>query len=216
MTELPNSDEIAAAIIQYASDGNTCILKDLHNHLVDYFCLTDAQVEGKTERSKGTPLFESRINTASSRLIKAGLLCRKTPGVYVITERGMDVSSLRLMKIDIEFLRQYPEFTSAMEHIGNGQKQRDRMKTESPVTDGHLSMYREIAIEKATELLVEVAMISPGLLTDLLTPMIRSLDEQNTGFALELIKRCNKGLIDNHTSYQPDYSEDDSIARPVA
>jgi len=203
MTEIPNWDEMAGAIVQYFSDGETHVFKEVHDHLADFFCLSDEQVQEKTEYSKATPLFTSRINLANNYLTKAGLLHRKSPGVYRITERGIEVSYLKLLRVDMEFLRQYPEFITTMKYKNNSYKQKEGVEIATPVTDSHLAEYRDIAIEKAAELLVEVATSYPGLLAEILPTMIRAIDEQNSGFVLELIKRCNKELTDN----QPNYSE---------
>jgi len=211
MAEIPNWDEIAGAIIEYFSDGKLHVSKDVHDHLAEFFCLSDEEVQERTERSKGSPIFANRINLANNYLSKAGLLCRKNPGVYIITDRGMEVSYYKLLRIDMEFLRQYPEFIAAMERKNSGDKQKERIQIEIPFTDGLLNEYRDLAIERATELLVKVATNSPGLLAEVLPMMIRAIDEQNSGFALDLIKRCNKELADSQPVYQPDYPEDEAI-----
>lgn len=54
--------------------------------------------------------FVNRVSWAAVYLKKAGLLERVRRGVFRITERGREVHSKHLDRIDVKILKQYPEF----------------------------------------------------------------------------------------------------------
>ena len=52
----------------------------------------------------------NRVGWARTYLLKAGLLDRPVRGKVRITQRGIDVLSKNPSRIDVSFLRQFPEY----------------------------------------------------------------------------------------------------------
>jgi restriction system protein len=55
-------------------------------------------------------IFANRVGWARTYLKKAGLLESPKRGIWAITRRGLDVLAQRPERIDVRFLRQFPEF----------------------------------------------------------------------------------------------------------
>lgn len=82
---------------------------DLVERLAKEFQLTEE--ERKELLPSGTTfIFSNRVGWARTYLKKAGLIDAAKRGVVVITPRGQDVLKQKPKRIDVKFLRQYPEF----------------------------------------------------------------------------------------------------------
>lgn len=65
--------------------------------------------------SSGAPLLNSRVQWATTYLVKGGLLIRPRRAHVSLTHRGMEALSANLARLDNQYLRQFPEF---LEFVG--------------------------------------------------------------------------------------------------
>jgi restriction system protein len=96
-------------LLQTVSDGRTYKLADLYDQLGDRMQLT------ANERAERLPsgrqfTYRNRIGWARTYLQKAGLLESPGKGLVRITTRGRDVLAKPPAKLNVTFLKQYPEF----------------------------------------------------------------------------------------------------------
>ena len=60
--------------------------------------------------SSGKPRFANRVGWAKTHLKKSGLITYPQRGHLQITQRGLDVLEEKPQKIDMEFLKRFPEY----------------------------------------------------------------------------------------------------------
>jgi restriction system protein len=79
--------------------------------MAEHFGLTDAERAALLPSGRQT-IFANRVHWALSYLGRAGLLDRVARGVYRASDRGREVLTNPPERINIAFLRQFPEFRS--------------------------------------------------------------------------------------------------------
>jgi restriction system protein len=106
---IPDYQSVMLPLLTLVSDGKEHQIREAVNALADRFKLT------KTERKDVLPsgiggIFENRVGWARTYLKKAGLLTYPKRSHFQITERGRSVLGENPKRIDVKFLRQFPEF----------------------------------------------------------------------------------------------------------
>ena len=96
-------------LLQLACDGDVHYIHDAVNKLAESFSLTDED-KSILLPSGQQPIFYNRVGWARTYLKKAGLIEDPKRGYFQITERGKDVLKGNPDRIDMQFLRQFPEY----------------------------------------------------------------------------------------------------------
>ena len=106
---IPDFQSIMLPVLQFASDGEEHYIHEAVDQLSIKFSLSE---EEKTRLlpSGQQPIFYNRVGWARTYLKKAGLLEDPRRGYFRITERGKEVLSDKPTKIDMKYLRQFPEY----------------------------------------------------------------------------------------------------------
>lgn len=106
---IPDYQAVMLPLLKIAADGKEHQIQDATNALAEQFGLTDE--ERKELLPSGVDrVFRNRIGWARTYLKKAGLIDYPKRGYFKATERGQKVVAQNLPKIDVRFLKQYPEF----------------------------------------------------------------------------------------------------------
>jgi restriction system protein len=106
---IPDYQSIMLPLLKFMSDGEEHKFSEMVEQLATAFNLTEE--DRKILLPSGQqPTFENRVGWARVYLKKAGLLESKRRGFMNITERGKKVLSENLQRIDVKFLKKYPEF----------------------------------------------------------------------------------------------------------
>jgi restriction system protein len=88
------------------------------------------------------PTFVNRCHWAATYLSKAGLLERPTRGHVQITDRGVSVLASSPKRVDVAFLRQYPEFEEFRAHAKGDQPTPYSVPAEISEENPEESLYR--------------------------------------------------------------------------
>ena len=96
-------------LLRQTADGEVHKLHDLYLRLADEFALSPEDREELLPSGKQLT-YQNRIGWARTYLKKAGLLESPGRGQCRITERGLAVLSDSPERINVRFLKQYPEF----------------------------------------------------------------------------------------------------------
>jgi len=96
-------------LLKSLSDGKDHKMSDLYQSLADDMGLTSDD-RAQLLKSGAQPVFENRIGWARTYLKKASLIEAPSRGVVRITERGRSVLGKPPEKLNVKFLRQFPEF----------------------------------------------------------------------------------------------------------
>ena len=152
---LPDFQSVMLPMLRFCKDGRDYTNREILDALANYYTLTD------DERKQLLPsgqqrVFDNRVAWARAHMKMAGLLENTKRGVFHITTRGKEVLSQNLTGINLNFLRQYPEYQEA----------REKPKDSLPTKEEEVQTPEE-QIEQAYELLREN--LSSELLSQLKT-----------------------------------------------
>jgi restriction system protein len=106
---IPDFQSIMLPLLQLAIDGDVHYIHDAVNKLADSFSLSDEE-KSILLPSGQQPIFYNRVGWARTYLKKAGLIKDPKRGYFQITERGKEVLKGNPDRIDMQFLRQFPEY----------------------------------------------------------------------------------------------------------
>ncbi|MDR2813242.1 MAG: restriction endonuclease [Prevotellaceae bacterium] len=175
---IPDFQTLMLPLLDLVKDKKEYRSNDIVDALAEKFDLSE------DERQELLPsgvdfLFRNRVGWTKTHLKKAGLLDTPRRGFYCITQRGIDVLKQSPEKINVAFLRQFPEFLefrgetkeSASEENINVQSS-EQLQTPEEILD---NTYQDLRKALAQELLDKIQQLSPPfferLVVDLLVKM---------------------------------------------
>ena len=106
---IPDYQTIMLPLLEYAKNGKSNRFSDVIEYLGDKFELTDEEKRELLPSGKQV-VFRNRVGWALTYLKKARLLDSQKRGFFQITQRGVDILGEKPDKIDVNDLKQYPEF----------------------------------------------------------------------------------------------------------
>lgn len=158
-------------LLTYSVDGKEHTLREAIDYLANQFNLT-AQ-ERKTLLPSGQQeMFTNRVGWARTYLKKAGLLESPRRGYFRITERGQKVLRESPTRIDVAFLKQFPEFVEFQTPKKKKEPQRDLQETEATPEETIGIGYKQIREDLETELLERVKKCTPDFFEKLVVELI--------------------------------------------
>ncbi|MCB9833053.1 MAG: restriction endonuclease [Planctomycetes bacterium] len=178
---IPDYQTCMLPLLELAADGQLHPIKDATAVLANRFGLTEEEREERLPSGQMT-VIRSRVGWAKSYLCKAGLLELPMRGRFRITERGRQVFAERPERINVTYLRRFPEFVEFVESSRKGSGASSPVKSvvgpsdepETPNERLH-SAHRELRDALANDLLAEIKARTPGffeqLVVDLLVKM---------------------------------------------
>lgn len=106
---IPDFQSLMLPLLRYAADGKEYSLREAIEALADEFHLSDAE-RRELLPSGSQSAFDNRVGWSRTYLKKAGLLSSPRRSYFQITSRGQEVLASNPARINIGFLRQFPEF----------------------------------------------------------------------------------------------------------
>jgi restriction system protein len=106
---IPDFQTIFLPLLKFSADGLEHTSREAKDALSHDFGLTQEERRQLLPSGNQT-IFKNRVAWAKSYLKMAGLITNTKRGVFKITDQGMQVLSQNPDRIDIKFLRQFPEF----------------------------------------------------------------------------------------------------------
>jgi restriction system protein len=162
-------------LLKLSADGKVHNIHDAVNQLADHFNLSTEEMS-KLLPSGQQPAFYNRVGWARTYLKKAGLLEDPKQGYFHITKRGKDVLDEDPKRVDMKYLRQFPEYIefrkSAREEIEDEIKETD-LEGLTP-EEALKNAYQRIRSDLAEELLEYVLNRTPGFFEKLVVePLVK-------------------------------------------
>ncbi|HEX9958372.1 MAG TPA: restriction endonuclease [Fibrella sp.] len=188
-------------LLKFSADGIEHTPREAVESLAKTFNLTDQDrqelLPSGTQRT-----FDNRVAWTKSHLLKAGLIESPRRSYFRITDRGLSVLAQGPTKINIAFLRQFPEFVEFQT------PKRSENGIEELVTSEEIAIqtpeetlensYQNIRKTLAQDLLLKVASLSPAffekLVVELLVKMGYGGSIQDAGRALVTGKSGDEGI----------------------
>jgi restriction system protein len=172
---IPDYQRIMLPLLKLASDKNEHKFREAVVKLATEFSLTEDE-RRELLPSGIQPIFDNRVGWASTHLKKACLLVSNKRGYFQITERGLGVLSQNPPKIDLKFLKQFPEIN---EFINPSKKVKDK-QTEVSIDDQTPEealeySYQNIRNTMAQDLITKVKSCPPEFFEKLVVDLLLNM-----------------------------------------
>lgn len=177
---IPDFQTLMLPVLQFAADQQEHASREASESLANKFQLSDAEKEELLPSGVQT-VFDNRVYWGISHLKHAGLIESTRRGFFKITLRGLQILQQNPSRVDIRFLKQFPEFRQFMSPRKD--KDGDEENVErviEPITSQTPEelledSFQSIRQELAQDLLNQVKKASPSffekLVVDLLVKM---------------------------------------------
>jgi restriction system protein len=111
---IPDFQSIMLPLMQFASDEQEHSLRETIEYLSEHFHLIDSERKELLPSGR-QPIFDNRVGWSRTHLRKADLLEPTRRAYFRITLRGIDLLKQQPFQINMNLLKQYPEY---LEFIG--------------------------------------------------------------------------------------------------
>lgn len=170
---IPDFQSIMLPLLRYCNDGLEHSISETVNALADEFKLTEEERMALLP-SGVQEIFRNRVAWAKSYLKMAGLLTSSRRGIYQISDKGKEILVRPPSRIDVPFLRNFPEFIA----FRGGSK--ERVEEQEELTTDHSATpeeslelaYTKIRDDLAVELLLRLKSCSPSFFERLVVEVI--------------------------------------------
>lgn len=195
---IPDYQTIMLPMLKFGEDGKEHHTTGVIHLLAEQFRLTEADL--KEVIPSGDSVFDNRAGWARTYLKKAGLIQYPKRGYFQITDRGKDALAQNPQKIDISFLRKFPEFQEfySSKKVTIGEKIESATENSTDTPDELLALgYHKLRKQVEGDLLVRVKSCPPEFFERL---VVRLLTEIGYGGSLadagKAIGKSGDGGID--------------------
>ncbi len=173
---IPDFQSLMLPLMKFAADQREHASRETADYLAQAFQLSDAEREEMLSSGQQT-IFDNRVYWGIAHLKRAGLIESTRRGFFRITPRGQQILQQPPTKIDIRFLKQFPEYRQFIAPKRDKTANEEGAETITSHTPMELleGSYQSIRQELAQELLNQVKKSSPAfferLVVDLLLRM---------------------------------------------
>ena len=170
---IPDFQTIMLPLLKIVSDNGEHTFRDTIEKLAVEFKLSDE--ERKELLASGSqPVFDNRVGWAKSYLKKSGLIDSPKRAIIVISKRGQEVLSQGIKRIDIKYLKQFPEFlefqkATRIENAEGSIIEEANNQTPEEILD---NAYQGIRKSLASELINIVINLSPSFFERLVIELL--------------------------------------------
>ena len=106
---IPDFQTIMLPLLRFASDGKEHSIHEAVNYLAVKLLITEEE-QSRLLASGQQPIFYNRVGWARTYLKKSGLVDDPRRGYFRITDRGRGVLDRQPDRIDMNYLREFPEY----------------------------------------------------------------------------------------------------------
>lgn len=169
---VPDFQTIMLPLLKVAEDGQEHSGHEFLEQLSRYFELSDEDLNELLPSGKQTR-FYNRVGWARTYLIKSRLLEMPRRSFYKITERGIDVLKSNPNRIDMNYLKRFPEYIEFKEKENEKEEKEQVEDVEESTPEENLeSAYQEIRDTLALEVLENVMSCSPAFFERLVVELL--------------------------------------------
>jgi len=106
---IPDFQSIMLPLLEITGDKKEHTIQEVRDLLAKYFHLTEEERSKRLSKSKHQ-IFNNKVGWARTYLKKAGLFEYSGAGSFIITEQGLKVLQEKPSKINVKYLKRFPEF----------------------------------------------------------------------------------------------------------
>ncbi len=170
---IPDYQSLMLPLLQFLADKQEHSFQETVDVISREFHLSEEELRELLPSGK-QPIFANRVGWARTYMKKAGLLESTKRGSFRITDRGLKVLSQKPTKINVKFLRQFPEFIEfqAIKHEkGEEQKEAEEEKDKTP-EELLETAYQQLNDQLVSDLLKQIKEIPPALFEKIVVELL--------------------------------------------
>jgi restriction system protein len=168
---IPEFQDLMLPMLQFHADGHEHCSKENVDFLRRKFGLSEEEISELLPSGKQS-IFNNRVSWAKSYLKMAGLLDSNKRGIYKITERGTDVLTKGVAKIDIKFLNEFLKKQKPEQILPNHvttDREQLALKTPEETLD---ESYQSINIALSSDILEKLKSCTPSFFERIVVDVI--------------------------------------------
>jgi restriction system protein len=176
---IPDFQSLMLPVLKSLSDREEHSLKEIVEKLADDLRLSQEE-RNELLPSGQQPVFYNRVGWANTYLKKSGLVETTRRSHFRITERGLDVLRQSPSRIDMKFLKRFPEYIEFKERTGDPKVSLtvspddtivDERTPEEVLEDAYQKIRRDLAQELLAQVLSNTPAFFESLVVELLVKM---------------------------------------------
>jgi restriction system protein len=170
---IPDYEAIMLPLLNFLGDKKEHSLNEAIEHVTKVFNLSEKERK-ELLPSGSEPIIKNRIRWARLYLDRAGLIESAKRGFYKITERGIEILNEKPSKINVKFLRRFPEFVQ----FKGTRRERKKVPVQKKITESLNPMelleqaHQRIQAELADDLLREIKKATPQFLENVIVELM--------------------------------------------
>jgi len=170
---IPAFQELMLPLLQFADDGLEHTPRETVEQLAKEFSLNEEERREMLPSGRQAT-FDNRVAWAKAHMKMAGLLSSPKRGVFKITDRGAQIVAQAPPRIDLKFLKQFPEYEEARTKKKETDDLSDELeeKTGRTPEESMEAAYKRINNDLENELLQTIKSCSPGFFERLVVELI--------------------------------------------
>ena len=177
---IPDYQSIMLPLLKLASDKKEHLMQETIEKLAVNFNLSESD-RRELLPSGQQEIFDNRVGWARTYLKKAGLIDSPKRGVFIITEKGQKVLQSNPQKINVSFLRQYPEFVEFQMVKKDSKELEDGEASVQQTPEESLEYgYQKLRQALAQDLLSKIKSCSPAFFEKLVVELLVKMGYYNT------------------------------------
>ena len=170
---IPDYQTIMLPLLSFLGDKREHSLNEALEHITKIFNLSEKERK-ELLPSGSEPIIKNRVRWARLYLDKAGLIESERRGFYKITQRGIEVLNEKPSKINVKFLKRFPEFVQ----FKGTKKEKKKVSVQKKITEALNPMelleraHQKIQAELASDLLREIKKASSQFFESLVVELM--------------------------------------------
>lgn len=176
---IPDFQSCMRPLLNSVRDGEIHTLSDAFELVCNFFKLTDAELVEKLPSGKQT-VIRNRVSWSRTFMNKAGLLSAPGRGQLQITDRGIEALKQQPERIDVTYLKQFPEFVEfqtpkTKKLTTDMSRQGDDLTNSTDPLERLEGAHLEIQNSLSSDLLQTVKQQSPVFLEKLIVELMQAM-----------------------------------------
>ena len=172
---IPDYQSIMLPLLEIAGDKKEHTIQEVRDLLSKIFSLTEEERSKLLSKSK-QKMFANRVGWARTYLKKAELLVYEPKGYFKITERGLKVLEEKPSKINVKYLKRFPELLEFIKPSKKEKKIKDKgielLLEEKTPEDLLVIGYEKYQEKLLSDLLEKIKQCSPEFFEKLVVELL--------------------------------------------
>lgn len=170
---IPDYQSLMLPLLRLLGDKKEHSARETLDALAKGYNLSEAEL-GELLPSGKQPIFDNRVGWARTYMKKAGLLESTRRGVFRLTDRGLKLLGQKPSKINVKYLKQFPEFVEfqTVKHERIGEPERAEEEKEKTPEELLETAYQQINDQLVSDLLKQIKAIPPALFEKIVVELL--------------------------------------------